>query len=203
MKLLRRMRLEDASRIVAVVLYVSLSAFSQTSQKAIVWSNDPLSRYARSTTTEVQSQLNNVEIETISVNGKPVTIGQLFDADEDWIKMITARVKNVSEERIATLQITFAFPEADPGSPEWIICYGCAQTEKEKGVRPGEIVELKGRDDMYQWVKKSLSEKGSFSRIRWAQIRTMFVTTANGKTSFSACVKTLDHSSACPAIRRL
>src|SRR6185503_14097308 len=100
MKLLRRMRISNVFKILAVVLYVSLSAFSQTSQKAIVWSNDPLSRYARSTTTEVQSQLNNVEIETISVNGKPVTIGQLFDADEDWIKTITARVKNVSEERI-------------------------------------------------------------------------------------------------------
>jgi hypothetical protein len=197
------MAIKDLSRIVAFVLYVSMPGFSQTSHKAIVWSNDPLSRYARSTTSEVQSQINDVEIQSVSVNGKSVTIGQPFDADEDWIKTITARVKNVSGERMATLQITFAFPEADPGSPEWIICYGCAKPEKEKGVMPGEIVELKGRDDMYQWVRKSLSEKGSFARIGRAQIRTMFVTTANGKTSFSACVKTLDPKSSCPAIRRL
>lgn len=194
--------IKDLSRVLGFVLFVCISGFSQTSQKAIVWVN-PLGPHARSTEMELKGQINDVEIEDIYVNGKPVTIGQFFPAENDWIKTISARVKNLSDQPIAAVQITFAFPEADPGSPEMIICYGCATPQREKGVMPGETVDLKGRDDMYEWVRRGLSQKGSLSRISKAEIRNIFVTTASGRTWFSTCIKTLDPKSSCPILRHL
>jgi hypothetical protein len=50
------------------------------------------------------------------------------------------------------------------GSPDIVYCYGCAADEKEKGLMPGAVVELKmPGGGFYDWVRSRIAEKGSVS----------------------------------------
>src|SRR5882724_8691279 len=55
---------------------------------------------------------NAVEVLGFNLAGVPVTIGEPFRADEDWLKNLRAKVKNISEKPISHLRIIFALPEA-------------------------------------------------------------------------------------------
>jgi hypothetical protein len=113
----------NAGRILLLVLFSVISVFSQTQTRSIEWANDPLTRSGKSKPhLLVEDQLHGVEIEDIAVAGKFVTIGQPFAAGDEWIKTLTARVKNVSSERLVAIQITFGFPDAGVDSPEFVIC---------------------------------------------------------------------------------
>jgi hypothetical protein len=188
-------------KLLILVLFAFITVFSQTQTKIVEWATDPISTRSGRPKPQLllKDQIDGVEIEDIAAAGKSVIIGQPFVASDDWIKTLTARVKNVSDEKITAVQITFAFPDMGSDSPEFVICYGCAKLEREKGVLPGEEVELKCLgDEMYDWVKGRLTEKGNLSRISRARIDHMFVTLPDGTKWFSGCIKTADPKSACP-----
>jgi hypothetical protein len=188
-------------KVLLLVLLVGIVVFSQTQTKMVEWTKDPISTRSGKgkPPLRLQDQIDGVEIEGLSVDGASVTIGQPFVASDDWIKTIAVRVRNISTEKIAAVQVTFTFPDAGADSPEFVICYGCAKLEKERGVLPGEEVELKSSpDEMYDWVKGRLTEKGSLSRINKAEIRYINVTLPDGTKWFSGCMKTADPKNACP-----
>jgi hypothetical protein len=94
---------------------------------------------------------------------------------------------------------TLVLPEMSFHSPDVVFCYGCEAAEKEKGVMPGEVVELKILGgDFYDWIKSRIAENGSESRISKAEIRNMYVTLPTGPILFSGCVKTANPRNACP-----
>jgi len=191
----------NAGRILLLVLFSVISVFSQTQAKLVEWAQDPIGTRVGTPKPQLllKDQIDGVEIEDLAVAGRSISVGQPFAAPDEWIRSLTARVRNVSSERLVAIQITFGFPDAGDGSPEFVICYGCAKVEREKGVMPGEEVELKcPGDEMYDWVKGRLTEKGSISRISRARILHMFVTLPNGTKWFSGCIKTSDPKNACP-----
>src|SRR5438132_2923 len=48
----------------------------------------------------------------ITIDGRPITCGQPFMADVDWLKGLTFKIRNVSGKTIKFIRITFTVPEA-------------------------------------------------------------------------------------------
>ena len=151
-------------------------------------------------------QIDAVEIEDIKVANESVTIGQPITADDDWLKKISFRVKNVSDQKLISIQLTIVAPEMridpdmDVGSPQIIYCYGCENKEKEKGIAPGEEVELKmiADDEYYIWVKSRIAEKMTSGTVSVAEIHHFYVKIPNSPTWYSGCARTTNPKNACP-----
>lgn len=185
----------------AILLFMTALGFPQGQPKIVEWSKSPASSETR-TAADMRSldQIDGVEIEDIAVEGKPISIGKNFDAGDDWIRTITFRAKNISGQQLKMVQLTVVLPEMSTGGPDIVFCYGCAKTEREKGIAPGEEIELKilPGDKYYAWVRDKITAQGDISRISKAQIRDMYVILPDGTKLFSDCVKTADPKNACP-----
>lgn len=187
------------SSLVKLLVLASLiapSALAQSQQKSIEWSSTPISSRVR-TAPDSHSfdQLDGIEIEDITVNGQSIIIGQPFSAGDDWLESIAFRVKNISGQRLAAIQLDLVLPEMDH-TVDIPLVYG-NPTEKEKGILPGAEVELKTPAGIYAWAKGRITETGSLSRISRAQIREMLVSLPNDTRWFSGCVKTTNPKNAC------
>jgi hypothetical protein len=185
--------------LVLVFLGVT-SFFAQTQNKVVEWSKSPIGSNKGETAAgnlRLSKQIDAIEIQNVTVSGKSITIGEPFGADDDWLRAIVVRVKNLSNERFAAIQITLRLPQLR-ASPDIQYCYGCAQDEKEKGVKPGEEVELRILGDaLYDWVKSRIAEQASISTITEAEIYNMMVTLPGGAVWESGCVKTANPKEAC------
>jgi hypothetical protein len=53
-----------------------------------------------------------VEVVGFNLAGVPISVGEPFRADEDWLKNLRARLKNISEKPISQVRIIFSLPEA-------------------------------------------------------------------------------------------
>jgi hypothetical protein len=182
-----------------LIMYLWAFGFPQTQTKLIEWQAKPVGsnneRWADGTQT--YRVLDRVEIEEFTV-GMPVRIGEGFTADDDWLQKLVIRVRNTSGQKIATIQITLVLPQMGPGSPDVVYCYGCAPEEKEKGIAPGESVDLKMLGGgYYDFVKGRAAEVGGISQINKAQFRIMFVTLPDKTLWVSGCIKTTDVKNAC------
>lgn len=188
-------------RPLAIILFMATLALPQSQLKIIEWSKSPADSKLR-TTRDIRpsDQIDELEIEDISVEGKPITIGQGFIAGDDWIQTITFRVKNISRQQLKLIQITAVLPEMSTGGPHIVFCYGCAKAEGEKGIAPGEEVELKiiSGDKYYQWVKDKIKAQGDISGISKAQIRDMLVVLPDETKWLSGCIKTANPKNSCP-----
>lgn len=175
------------------------SAYSQTSDKVIEWSKSPLGRSEDGVKGNVRSfrQIEGVQIEEIAVNGKSITVGQPFPASADWLPTMTFRVKNISGQRLNSIQITVVLPEMNNASPDVPFCYGCDAIEKSNGVQAGEVVELKMiGGEFYDWLKTRFAAAG-MSTINKVEIHHMYVNVTAGPMWFSSCVKTANPRNAC------
>jgi hypothetical protein len=193
----------ESDQEIALRIFRSLSFDEQSRPKLVEWTPRPIgSNNERAAAgTQIFRQLDSIEIEDVSAEDKSITIGQGFDAADDWLRSITVRVKNVSDQQLSAIQVTLVLPEMDHSSPDIVYCYGCAPAEKAKGVSPGEVVELKILGaDFYDWVKTRAADKGGISHISKAQIRDMRVTLPDGTHWVSGCVKTADAKNACPPL---
>jgi hypothetical protein len=186
---------------IAALLLIAWLGFPQEQQlKMIEWSKSPVSSKTRTADDLLPSdQIEGLEIENISVEGRPVAIAQGFVAGDDWLQTIVFRVKNISGQQLKAMQITVVLPEMKHGGPDIVFCYGCDKAEREKGILPGEEVDLKILGGgYYAWVKDKLAAEGSVSRISRAEFRDMTVTLPVGAKWISGCVKTADPKNACP-----
>src|SRR5437660_5744006 len=142
------------------VIVISWCVFSHAvaaQSKLIVWPKEPGRRIRPAGTPGGQAnalaQLDTLEIEEILVEGKPIIIGQPFNASDDWLRNITIRVKNISNQRFSQIQIGLILPEIRSG-PDIYVFYPFTADERAKGFGPGEVVELKTwRDDkIWKWA---------------------------------------------------
>jgi hypothetical protein len=142
-----------------------------------------------------------VEIVDLAV-GKPITIGEAFSADDDWLQSVVIRVRNISGQQLAAIQVTLVLPQLGPGSPDVVYCYGCAAEQKAKGIAAGEVVELKMiGGGFYDFVKMRAAEKGGIAQINKARIWIMNVSLPDKTRWVSGCIKTVDAKNACPLLR--
>jgi hypothetical protein len=190
-----------SSSKIATLLLVStfsvLPVFSQTQVRMIAWQKDnAYTNMPRSgTDPNIKARIDEIELESVVVEGRSINIGEAFPASDDWLKNIGFRVKNISGKHIKQIQITLVLPEIPSGSPEIPFL---AHTAQEKRLAPGEEVELTMPQGLYAWVKDRIAEKGTLSMISKADILAVFVTLPDGTVWTSGCLKTADSKNPCP-----
>lgn len=155
-----------------------------------------LNANARSTQSEMLDQIDMVEITDVAAGGKSITLGQPFEADDEWLKTLSVRVKNVSQVSISRVQMNFFLPQLMPGGPLVALCYGCGDVGRRDPIDPGEEVEMKLF--YYSWLLDQINSKSSLSKITKAEVWHMSLTLLDGRQFTSGCIKTTDQKSACP-----
>jgi hypothetical protein len=128
--------------------------------------------------TEDEAQLELVEIK---IAGKPVAIGESFDADEGWLKAMTLRVKIIGKKRIIAFGVGGGLlKDINEELPAYASFeYGIAwnwgkSSDPEKAQRkqivlnPGEIVEL-SYAHVDELTRKFLAKEGegSFCKLKF------------------------------------
>lgn len=172
----------------------------QIPDKVVEWSKTRAGSYPETTAPGIQSfrQIDGIEIEEIAVNGKAVTVGKPFAADDDWLKNLTVRVKNTSSQPLTAVQLTLVLPELRI-PPQIAYCYPSSDAEKGKSIMPGGEVTLKMPEGgFYDWVRDQIAKDRPLSQVAKAEIYTTSVTLPDGMQWVSGCVKTVDPRNACP-----
>ncbi len=190
-------------KLLALFLVTVTFAFAQTPKKVVEWSKSPIGSNNEivSENLKLFRQIDGVEIEGVMVDNKPITLGEHFVATDDWLKSLVFRVKNISSQKLLSVQLTMILPQLGPGSPDVVFCYGCAPEEKERGFLPGEVVEMKILGGpFYDWVRSRIEEKIKLSETAKAEIHHLYVKPPNGPTWFSGCIKTANPKNACPTL---
>jgi hypothetical protein len=115
------------------LVFTGTPVFSQHQNKVVEWSKSPIGSNNETVAASLLlfRQIDGVEIEDIAVEGKSIIVGKPFAATDDWLKSFTVRVRNKSDQRLVTVQITLILPEMNAQSPDIVFCYGCAVAEKE------------------------------------------------------------------------
>lgn len=180
-----------------VCLFAANPVQSQVRQRVVQWA-DNQTNYANmiSSFSEVSAQIDALEIVDVAVGGKSITLGESFATDDEWLKNLTVRIKNVSNLTFSTVQMNFFLPEIMPDGPMVNLCYGCGGVGTGETISPGEEVELKLV--FYSWVVDQINKKSSLAMITRADIWDFIVTPENGKKWMSSCMKTLSQKNACP-----
>lgn len=173
------------------------SAFSPGKNRIVQWHEPPISdRNTKSTTgKEVVSQIDVLEISDVTIDKKPIKLGQSFAADDNWLDKLTFRIKNVSSVELSKVQMNLFLPEIMPGGPLVAFCYGCGPT-LERSIAPDQEVEMKVV--FYSWVAEQINKQSSLAAITKAEINDVTVTAADGKSWLSGCVRAVDPKNACP-----
>ena len=186
--------------IVCLLLSLCLTSTvrSQTPTRFLVWSSSPVGSNNERVAPdlELSRQIKEVEIVEFLVGGREINIGQGFSAPDDFLRTMSFKVKNVSKRMVSTIQITLIVPDNRLYSPQIIYCYGCAEKQREKGIAPGEVVELKMPEPIYEFVMTRLAEKG-ITVVTRVEFSHMYVHFPDGPTLYSGCIKTANPRNAC------
>jgi len=176
------------------------SGAAQTQQKVLQWADHPVGSHNERTSAPLQifKQLEVIEIQSVNLGGKSITIGEPFSADEDWLRDLTFRVKNVSDKELMGIQITLILPELDkPIQVPYV--NGCRHDKNQPCISPGVEVELRIPPiKLYDWVKSVVATETELPKIRKATIYHVLVSLPGDITWSSGCVKTKDPGNACP-----
>jgi hypothetical protein len=198
--LMKRARLKHSVRVTLSALVVTFlsasSAFSQHKQRIVHWPEIPFhANAAKSSTSTIVPQIEVLEIVDVSIGGKSVTLGESFAADDEWLKNLTVRIKNISSTSISRVQLNLFLPQIMPGGPMVTLCYGCGDVGSGQSIGPGEEFEMKLVH--HDWLIGQINSRSSLSKIDKAEIQHMYVTLPDGKILMSQCVKTAKQKNAC------
>lgn len=121
-----------------------------------------------------------LELVEIKVDGRPIILGQSFDADEHWLKNMTLRVKNISNKPIISFGVGGGLLEGvDEELPlRASFPYGIGwswgnwfnpEKEKPKGraLMPGESVELSYVNLVEHSLKMLEERENAFSKLKF------------------------------------
>lgn len=126
------------------------------------------------------SGINDViKIERLDVGGRPVGLNDEFSAGDDWLRGAMFTLKNVSGKRIASLSLTFVFPEttATGNRMSYTVLYGRRPgllpdltTATRPTIGPDETVEVGFTDDEFQKLDRFLNARQPLSQLSLAEI---------------------------------
>jgi hypothetical protein len=178
-------------RLLALILFTTGPAFSQSQNKVIEWMKNPFGNHTEKV--EARSKrIEIIEIEDVSVDGNSITLGEPFAADADWIRRIGFRVRNVSPQAVNSIQIHVYLPEFKR-QPYVDYCYGCANGVK--ALLPGEEVTVNGLL-FYDWARDIIGgQGGDIKIISRASIRDIQIYRSDGQMLI--CTRTADQKSVC------
>ena len=185
--------------VFSAILMLSVFAFTQEKQRVIEWTSvegAPTGLESRGTGIPyTSSDIKGLELIEIKVAGKPITIGESFVADDDWLKSLSVKVKNTSGKQISSIRISFSLPEAKykEGTLGFSFTYGHQLatnlgkdfSAEEKTIMPDETIELKQDEKSYNNLlnfMKKRSELTNFKAIKITNAQVVFVDGLNWMT---------------------
>ena len=142
------------------------------------------------------AKIEALEITDIAVGRNSITVGEFFTADDEWLKNLTVRVKNISSLNISSIQMNLFLPQIMPGGPLVTLCYGCGNVGNGQSIVPGAEVEMK--IVFYGWLADQINAKSSLSKITKAEIQNIIVKLPDGRKWLTFCVRTTSLKNACP-----
>ena len=201
MRLTSRIRADFPIVLAGVCLLIfAASAAAQTQQKVLQWSDHPFGSHHEQTRApnQIFKQLDVIEIQSVNLGGKAIAVGEPFSADEDWLRDLTFRVKNVSDKDLMGIQITLILPELKkPIQVPYVS--GCRHDKNQPCISPGVEVDLRIPPiKLYDWVKSVVGTETELRKITKATIYHVIVSLPGDTTWSSGCVKMKDPKQACP-----
>ena len=164
--------------IAALVLFSYSHIRAQDTERIVEWPTveNPLGNViAGEGGKYVPTGMNALEIVFISAQGKRITPGVAFTAQEEWLKTFTVRVKNTSDRPIAAIRLHFGLPEAKyrDGTSGFSLEYGRGLSTgidygEQKAIAPGEEVELVRNDRHYRRDAEGIARRtgnSNFTRV--------------------------------------
>src|SRR5262252_9266273 len=136
----------------ALFMLGATPALGQSEARVIQWSDHPQGSNNERSRPPLQlfKQLEEIELEEIQVEGRPVTIGTPVDATVDWLRNTSFRIKNVSPQPVAFVQITLTLPQLK--TPIQIPYVACSPNQNNPCVQPGgEVVLTMPGGGLYDW----------------------------------------------------
>lgn len=118
----------------------------------------------------------------IKVKGKPIEADKEFVEDDDWLKSLTIRLKNVSDKPVVFIEISLNFPsvEEHPYGPEpgyvYDLSYGRAPQsglppkEESKPVLPNQTVDISLTEEDKDTIEKALIQLGFPLHTRYVRM---------------------------------
>ncbi len=159
-----------------LVLILSVLSIAQVSQRVVDWHPQiiPGKFKAGGCGILFPSEISALEVIEIKVADKPVVLGQAFDANEDWLKTLSVKVKNVSGKPISLVRTSFNLPEAknEKGTMGFSLIYGeefsnsDTDNKPQKVIFPGQEVIL-ARNEIRQHLEAITQRSGKtdFSKV--------------------------------------
>lgn len=110
-----------------------------------------------------------VEILSIKLNGKDIQPGEKIKGDDDWLRGLSFRLKNISDKPIAYVDLGLRFPHPK-GFVVYSLNYGVDYSRGEPrrassppAIQPGEILDLVLTKEKYLIFLRILAQAGASS----------------------------------------
>jgi hypothetical protein len=128
-----------------------------------------------------------IEVSDIKVSNKSVKLNEKFEADDDWLKGATLKLKNISGKEIVHVQLDFEFPETELNGA--VMAYqmmlgrrpGSANTSGVAlSLAPGEKMTIAVDEEVYAKLAALVSHRQAIQNINKVKVRVAFVAFADG-----------------------
>lgn len=158
------------------ILVLSTLAIAQVRQRVVDWHPQAIQGNFKAGGCGVlfPTEISALEVVEIMAADTPIVLGQAFDANEDWLKTLLVKVKNVSGKPISFVRTGFYLPEAknDKGTMGFSLIYGeefsnsDTDNKPQKVILPGQEVILARREiQSHLELIRQRSGKTDFSKV--------------------------------------
>lgn len=135
-------------------------------------------------------ETTSLKVVEIRAGGQTVTLNHPFPADDDWLKSLTVRIKNVSDRTINVLPVTFGLSELNTdkrGDIAMTVLRGLygdgtevrEPTDERKPILPGEEIDFTFTEKQLCIIREMAARKG-ITPTRIAFSPSAFVTLEDG-----------------------
>ncbi len=111
-----------------------------------------------------------IEVFDLKVKDKVVSFGEAFEADADWLKDVSLKIKNTSKKTIVCIPVGLVFPETAPSPMMHLKLFGNPTNSKVRDgrqsleLKPGEVLAVSLADE-YERLKALVEHRRSIDSI--------------------------------------
>jgi hypothetical protein len=201
---LKRYALYFATCVISVFMG-PVTVVGQAKVRVVEWPTYPLGRIYSSAEGIKRSPVTEaLEIVDIKVESHSITIGHPFAADEDWLKTLTLRIKNISGQPIVGARMGFSLAETriENKGLGFSLEYGKGlstgiPSDEQRVIGPNEEFEFRFNDAQYRHHRAFVSERTSLPSFSIVWIGVTSVKFDDGSFWTSGCLRGSNPSNSC------
>lgn len=166
----------------ALLAVLTTLTFGQARERLLDWR--PLPMHVDNRVNGQPTGWEPLQLLEITIEGRPITCGQPFVADIDWLKGLTLKIRNVSGKTIKYIRISFTVPEAKFKDSTLGFALEYGKEEFSDGVKlsygperlmPGAETELVNDVARYNRYRDLLAKEGGSTDLTKAFIGMTYV----------------------------